>query len=140
MCPSGEQAFQSGHVHFPAKYIACYVQAGAKYVGEIAGCVRINKSHDPEFLWGFGPDSEEAYIKRAQEAMKATLTLNRTPPRLIFLIDNLSATDLIHEGGNSLLASKVYFDITEVGATDVKDLAVKLRNTTWNSLPRWKQE
>lgn len=140
VCPSEENGFHGSHLHAPAKYIACYVQAGAKYVGEVGACVRINKTGPAEVLWKFGEESDSEYIKRAQAALKETLTLNRIPPRLIFLIDNLSATDFVHDTGNSLLASRVYFDITEMGVTDVKDLAVKLKSAIWSALPRWKPE
>jgi hypothetical protein len=46
-------------------------------------------------------------------------------------------TDLVYDQGGGLMGSRIYFDVAELAPTDVKDLAMKLRDAPWSSLKRF---
>ena len=138
LCPTKEEDFELGHVHHPAKYLACYVGGGPKYVAEVAACVRVGKTKPSEVLWKFTDASDEDLIAKAKESLKTTENTNRLPPRLVFLLENLSRTDFQYDLSGGMQSSRIYFDVTEIEPTDIKDLAQKLTRIRWSELAKWK--
>lgn len=137
LCPSLENDFQTGYVHYPAKYLACFVNGGAKHMGEVEACVRLHKSGGDEVLWKFKETPDEELFARAREAQKKTVTGNK-PPCLVFLLSSLTNTDFQYDSRGGLQSSRIYFDVSSLHPNDLKDLSAKLRGTSWAAMPRWK--
>lgn len=135
-CPCTDSGFTPSYRHYPAKYIANFVNKGAKYIGVVSACVRLRKVGPDEVLWRFGSISNKEAIAQAETVRAAT---QRNPrPCLVFLQEQLSATDFVYDAPGGLMNSCVYFDVSELGPVDVKDLAEKLRSWPWSELPKWK--
>jgi hypothetical protein len=139
LCPSEENDFKVGFVHHEARYGGCYVGGGAKYIAEIGACVRVGKISD-EVLWKFTHEADESLIGRAREALNTTSSINRVPPRLVFLFEKLASTDLVYDFLGGVQQSRIYFDLTDLAPTDIHDLATKLRDVPWSVLPKWKAD
>ena len=134
-CPATQNGFHKSYMHHPAKYIGNYVNKGVKYIGIVAACVRLNKSGPDEVLWKFDDIDDREAIIRAEQA-RAT-TRRNVRPCLVFLQSLLSVTDLEYDHAGGPQGSHFNFDLTELAPIDVKDLARKLRETTWSSLKKW---
>src|SRR5689334_242315 len=111
-CPATERGFDNNYRHYPAKYIANYVSKGAKYIGVVAACVRLNRSSPDEVLWKFDEISDEDAIARAEAVRAAT---RRNPrPCLVILQSQLSATDFVYDALGGLQGSRTYFDLSDL--------------------------
>ena len=140
-CPTGTEEFLTGYKHYPAKYFAAYVNGGAKYVAHIDAVLRVTDKDQGEVLWKNVDESDESLVARGIPARLAAVnqttlkTLNK-PPCLLFLLSDRKATEFIYDSQGGLVASNVYFDITELGVTNTTELAAKLRTTSWKGLPK----
>lgn len=137
-CPAKENGFDPSYRHYPAKYVANYVSKGARYIGVVAACVRLNKTSPAEVLWKFDNISDSDAIRLAEE-VRATTKRNATRC-LVFLQTQLTATEFEYDHQGGLQNSRVYFDLTDLAPTGVKDLAEKLLSTPWSALSKWKPE
>jgi hypothetical protein len=137
-CPATEDGFEGSYRHYPAKYIGNYVSKNVNYIALVAACVRLRKEGPDEVLWKYDDISDEDAIARAEEVRR--LTRRNPRPCLVFLETQLSQTDFVYDQGGGLMGSRTYFDISQLKATDVKDLATKLRSITWSALPKYAPE
>lgn len=135
-CPATEDGFVPSYKHYPAKYIANYVSNGAKYIGVVSACIKLHKVGPDEVLWKFGDIDDAAAMERAEEVRAKTRRNER--PCLVFLQSQLSQTDFVYDSMGGLQGSRIYFDLTEIAPTDVKDLATKLREVPWSLLAKFK--
>lgn len=138
LCPAIEGGFEPRYIHYPARYMAAYVDKGARYVAEVRACIRVSNKNPDEILWKFTEDEDKRLIIEARAAMLQTRSTNRLPPRLVFLLGQPKETALTYDLKGGLQMSRVYFDITALEATDLPDLAQKLKTVSWSQLPRWK--
>lgn len=133
-CPAMENGFAEGYRHYPARYIANYVSKWAKYMGVVAACVHLRKDHPDRVLWKYDDIADEEAIARADAVRAAT---RRNPrPCLLFLQFQLSATDLVYDIRGGLQSSRIYFDVSGLGAGNVKDVAARLRDVPWSEVPK----
>lgn len=137
-CPATERGFHASYRQYPSKYIGNYVSKGVKYVAVVKACVRLNKNSADEVLWKFGDMSDEDAIAQANEVR--TKTRRNPKPCLVLLQTELSATEFEYDYEGGFQSSRTYFDLSELGPTDIKDLAKKLRETCWSSVPKLKIE
>lgn len=138
LCPATEGGFEPRYIHYPARYMAAYVDKGARYVAEVRACVRVSSKNPDEVLWKFTEDEDKNLIIEAKAALLQTRSTNRHPPRIVFLLGQPKETAFTYDLKGGLQMSRVYFDITALEATDLVDLAKKLRTASWSQLPRWK--
>ncbi|MFN8219587.1 MAG: hypothetical protein U0S12_05580 [Fimbriimonadales bacterium] len=139
LCPATEGGFVPAHAHVPVKYMACCVQQGAKYIGEVIACVRLNRSQPDEVLWKFGEDGDAELIVAARAKQKIS-TSHQHPPCLVFLLGRMAGTDFVRDKAGGLQNSCVVFDLTDLAPADLTDLAAKLRSVPWSALPRLKEK
>lgn len=140
ICPSKQDDFEVGYIHHPSKYLACYTNNDAiLYVAVVAACVRVTKhAEDSVLLWKYSDAEDEELITKARSFIGKTKSPSTVPPRLVFLLEDLSSTSFSYDVGGGLQSGRIYFDLTQLEPTDVKDLAVKLRTVSWSTLPKWK--
>lgn len=137
LCPSKEADFEPRYKHYPARYIACFVSGGAKYVGEVDACIRLTVSSPPEVLWKFTAAGDGELVDLALRKQSCTPSPNR-PPCLVFLIGDLTNTDFVYDLKGGMQQSCAYFDLSSISPADLRDVATKLRSNPWSSLPKYK--
>lgn len=133
-CPATENGWADGYRHYPARYIANYVSKGAKYVGVVKACVHLRKIGADRVLWKFDDISDAEAIAEAEIVRAATRRNQR--PCIVFLQSQLSVTDFVYDLRGGLQSSRIYFDLSDLEPIDVKDLACKLRSSSWSSLAK----
>lgn len=141
-CPCTEDGFDPSYRHYEAKYLGNYINKGVQVVSVVTACVRISTKGNSGILWQFGEIDEAEAFEQAERrlALAAKEGIHHERPRLVFLQEQLSRTDFQWDASGGLQGSRVYFDLTELAPTDVKDLATKLRDVPWSALPKCRPE
>lgn len=135
ICPATADGFDAKHKQFRARFFAPFVSKDIKYVSEIAAVVKIISKTEAEMLWNNTDQDETLMIELAKQKLDQSTACR--PPCLVYLLNNLKATDFVFDGLGTLSGSRQYFNVTELAPADATDLAQKLRGSVWSSLPKY---
>jgi hypothetical protein len=135
ICPATTEGFEAKHKQFRARYFAPFVSKDIKYISEIVAVVRVISKTEAEIVWNNSDQDEALLIELAKQ--KLDLSTASRPPCLVYLLNNLKATEFVFDGLGTLSGSRQYFNLTELAPKDAADLAQKLRSSVWSSLPKY---
>jgi hypothetical protein len=138
ICPATVDSFDAKHKQFRARYFAPFVSREIRYVAQIDAVVKVTSKTDAEVLWNNSEADEASLIQQARAKLEESNAAR--PPCLVYLLSNLKGTEFVFDGQGTLSGSRQYFNVSDLNASNVGELAEKLRSVVWSALPKYSGE
>jgi hypothetical protein len=128
MCPTTGGSYS----HSRCKFFGMYRNKAVECVALIEAVGDLEDENKGSLRWKNVNESQTNLLARAREKL-AEARPGEYPTR-VFLLGQLYETDFRKDSPGGMMASKQYFDISPLKASDASALAAALRGKTWSDL------